>query len=71
MVIVKWSDKVEASGDNIYAPLCSILYKEEDGYLVPWSGTDPDAKLNCFTWSKEENYWIGLEGHYNEEFKSW
>ena len=27
MVVVKWSDKVEESGDNIYAPLCGRLYK--------------------------------------------
>ena len=71
MVIVKWSDKVEASGDNIYAPLCVGLYKEQDDCLVPWSGTDPDAKLNCFTWSKEENDWIIPEDHYNKAFKNW
>ena len=46
MVVVKWSDKVEGSGDNIDAQLCGKLYKEEDHYLVPWSGTDPDAKMN-------------------------
>ena len=55
MVFVKWSDKVEGSGDNIYAPLCGGLYKKEDNSLVPWSGTDPDAKMNFFAWSKEEN----------------
>ena len=46
MVVIKWSDKVEGSGDNIYSPLYGGLYKEEDDYLVPWSGTDPDAKMN-------------------------
>ena len=46
MVVVKWSDKVEGSGNNIDAPLCGGLYKEEDDYLVPLSGTDPDAKIN-------------------------
>ena len=55
MVVIKWLYKVEGSGDNIYSPLCGGLYKEEDNYLVPWSGTDPDAKMNCFTWSKENN----------------
>ena len=52
MVVVKWSDKVEGSGDYIYSPLCGGLYKE-DKDLVPWSGTDLDAKMNCFTWSKK------------------
>ena len=58
MVVVKWSDKVEGSGDDTDSPLCGGLYKEEEDSLVPWSGTDPDAKMNCFTWSKENNDWI-------------
>ena len=58
MLVVKWSDKVEGSGDNIDAPLSGGLYKEEDNSLVTWSGTDPDANMNFFTWSKEENDWI-------------
>ena len=55
MVVVKLSDKVEGSGDYIYSPLCCVLYKEEEDSLVPWSGTDPDAKMNSFNWPKEEN----------------
>ena len=35
MVVVKWSDKVEGSGDNIDLPLCGGLYKEEEDSLVP------------------------------------
>ena len=65
MVIVKWSDKVEGSGDDIVSPLCGGLYKEEK-YIVPWSGTDPDAQMNCFTWSKEDNDWIVSGDQYNE-----
>ena len=55
MVVVKWSDKVEGYGDNIYSPLCSGLYKEEDDSLVSWSGSDPGANSNCFTCFKEDN----------------
>ena len=44
-------------------PLYDRLYKEEDDYLVPCSGTDPDAKINCFAWSKEDNDWIVPENH--------
>ena len=62
---------MEGSGDNIYSPLCGGLYKEEDDSLVPWSGTDPDAKMNCFTLFKEINYWIVPGDQYNEEFKNW
>ena len=52
MVVVKFSERVEGSGDNIYSPLCIGLYKKEDDSLVPWSGTDLDANMNCFTWTK-------------------
>ena len=45
-VVVKWSDKVEWYRDNIYAPLLGGLYKEEEDYLVPWSVSDPDDKMN-------------------------
>ena len=48
---------MEGYGDNIYSPLYGGLYKEEDDSLVPWSGTEPDAKMNCFTWFKEKNDW--------------
>ena len=58
MVVVKQSDKVEGSGDNIYSPLGGGLYKEEGDYLVLWSGTDPYYKMNCFTWYEEDNAWI-------------
>ena len=71
MVVVKWSDKVEGNGDNIDSPLCTGLYKEEDDHLVPWPGTDPDAKMNGFTSSKEDNDWIVSEYQYNEEFNNW
>ena len=70
MVIVKWSDKVEGSGDDIDSPLWGGLYKEETD-IVPWSGTYPDAQMNFFTWSKEDNDWIVSGDQYNEEFKNW
>ena len=65
MVVFKCSGKVEGYGENIESPLCGGLYKEEDDYLVPWPGTDPDAKMNWFTWFKEENDWIVPEYQYN------
>ena len=70
IVVVKCSDKVEGSGDNIDSPLCGGLYKEEKD-IIPWSGTDPDAKMNCFTWSKENNDWIVSGDQYNEGFNNW
>ena len=44
---------------------------EEEDSLVSWSGTYPDAKMNCFTWSKQNNDWIVPEDQYDEEFKNW
>ena len=58
MVVVKWSDKVEGSGNNIDAPLCGVLYKEEEDSFIPWSGIDTYAKMNSFTLSKEDSDWI-------------
>ena len=71
MVFVAFSDNVDGSGDNIDAPLSGVLYKEEKNYLVPWPGTYPYAKMDYFTWSKEDNDWIFPEDQYNEEFKNW
>ena len=62
---------MEGLVDNICNPLCGGLYKEEDNYLVTWSVTDPDTKMNCFTWSKEDNDWIFPGDQYNEELKNW
>ena len=65
MLVVKWLDKVEGYGDNIDPPLCGGLYKEQDNYLVPWSGTDTDSKMDLFNWSKEDINWIVTEDNYN------
>ena len=46
MVVVKFSDKMEGLVDNIDNTLCGRLYKDEDKYLVPWSGTYLYAKMN-------------------------
>ena len=45
--------------------------QEGDDSLVLCSGTDPDANMNLFTWSKDNNDWTVPEGQYNEEFKNW
>ena len=52
-------------------PLCGGLYKEEEDSLVPWSVIDPDAKMNRFIWSKDNDDWIVPEDQYDEEFKNW
>ena len=52
MVVIKCSDKVKGSVDNIDNSLCDELYKDEGNSLVPWSGTEPNPKMNSFNWYK-------------------
>ena len=51
MVVIKWSDEIKVPRVKVDGPLCGALYKEDHGSIIPWSGTDPDAKTNSFTWS--------------------
>ena len=58
MVFIKWSDAIKGPIAKVDGPLCGGLYKEDHGSIIPWSGTDPYAKMNSFTWSKNDNDWI-------------
>ena len=71
MVVIKWSDAIKGPRVKVDGPECGGLYKEDHGYIIPWSGTDPDAKTNYFTYSKDNNDWIVLGYHYNEECNNW
>ena len=71
MVVIKWSDAIKGPRVKVYGPQCGGLYKEDRGSIIPWSETDPDAKMNSFTWFTEENDWIFLGNHYNEDFNNW
>ena len=71
MVVIKCSDAIKGPRFKVDGPQCGGLYKEDNGYIIPWSGTDPDAKMNSFTWSKEENDWIFLGNQYNQDFNNW
>ena len=53
MVVIKWSDAIKGPRVKVDGPLCGGLYKEDHGSIITWSGTDPDAKMNSFTWSTE------------------
>ena len=52
MLVIKWPDAIKGPRVKVDGPQCGGLYKEEDKSLVPWLGTDPYSKTNCFTWSK-------------------
>ena len=49
-VVIKWSDAIKGPRVKVDVPLCGGLYKEYHGSIIPWSGTDPDSKMNYFTW---------------------
>ena len=55
MVVIKWPDAIKGLRFKVDGPQCGRLYKEDHGSIIPWSGTDPDAKMNSLTWSTEEN----------------
>ena len=71
MVVIKLSDAIKGPRVKVYGPQCGGLYKEDHGSIISWSGTDPDAKMNSFTWSKDDNDWIVRGDQYNEEFNNW
>ena len=71
MVIIKWSYAIKGPRVKVYGPLCGGLYKKDHVSIIPLSGTDPDTKMNYFTWSTEENDWIFLGDQYNEDFNNW
>ena len=51
MEVIKWSDAIKGPRVKVDGPLCGGLYKEDHGSIITWSLTDPDAKMNSFTWS--------------------
>lgn len=46
MVVVKCPNTIEGLGDKVNAPLCGVVYKAEDNYIVTWSETYPYPKNN-------------------------
>ena len=71
MVVIKFSDAINGPIVKGDGPPCVGLYKEDHGSIIPWSGTDPDAKMNSFTWSTDKNDWIVLGDWYSGDFNNW
>ena len=71
MVVIKWLDAIKVPIVKVNGPQCGGLYEEDHGSIIHWSGTNPYAKMNYFTWSTEENDWILLGDQYNEGFNNW
>ena len=45
-MVVKFYDEIKGPRVKVDGTLCGVLYKEYYDSIVPWSGTDPYAKLN-------------------------
>ena len=70
-MVVKWSDDVEGPRVKLDGPLCGRLYKEDDGSIFTCSVTEPDEKMDCFTWSRKYNELVVAGDQYNIKFKNW
>ena len=49
-LVIKWSDAVKGRRVKVDGSQCGGLYKEYNESIIHWSGTDPDSKMNYFTW---------------------
>ena len=56
--------------EGIDTPLFGGSLNHRGGSIFTWSGTDSYSKMNIFTLSKTENYWILSGDEYNEKFKN-
>ena len=58
------------AGQAINMPICGGIFKDKNQdktLIIPWSGTDPDSKINCYSWSKDERKWqIPISQHLSE-----
>ena len=50
IVVINCSDAIKGPIVKVDGPQFCGLYKGDHGSIIPWSGTDPDAKMNSFTW---------------------
>eukprot|EP00957_Ditylum_brightwellii_P130723 9972923-Ditylum_brightwellii.AAC.1 len=49
---------VTLAGHTIAMLLCGGIFKDKNQdkeLIIPWCGTDPDSKINCYSWSKDDS----------------
>ena len=63
MIVVKCTESVEGLGDKVNDSLWLVLYKEKDGSIFTWSGTEPYSKMNRLTCYIEYSYWMVPDNH--------
>eukprot|EP00957_Ditylum_brightwellii_P103909 7916829-Ditylum_brightwellii.AAC.1 len=56
--LVKLDDTL--AGHTIATLICGGIFKDENqdkALIIPWSSTDPDSKINCYFWPKDDSKW--------------
>ena len=44
-----WNTQMPAKPEAVL-PMFGGLFKDGEDKIIPWSGTDPDSNINCFSW---------------------
>ena len=52
---IDWVD--EGDGGTVPKPKCGGLFKSDKGEVVPFVGTNPDAKINSYSWCDIKSKW--------------
>ena len=52
-----WDEQLPLELEAI-KPIFGGLFKDSDDRIIPWSGTDLDSNVNCFTWNFKFSTWI-------------
>ena len=68
--MIKWKRSTAA---NVLVPSCGgisrMISKDGKEDLVPWVGTDPDEKVNCFSWDIDAQEWSIDSNLYNKNWR--
>lgn len=68
--MIKWKSSTTA---NVLVPscggICRMVNKDGKEDLVPWVGTDPDEKVNCFGWDIDAQEWSIDSNLYNKHWR--
>ena len=56
---ILWSS-LSSVGPSTISPLCGGLFKEDSGTITAFVGSDPDSKVNLFSWDSSLDDWVCL-----------
>ena len=59
-----WNAQLPAQPEAVL-PMFGGLFKDSEDKIIPWSGTDPDSNINCFSWDTSLGNWICANDSYD------